>query len=169
MFGFRKNKNNYSNGPRLVDVVEKIEDNGHGAFVDINNDLGRFVEDDKGLSDIHKMAYAYARRVVAAGMVLQGIMPQSHYDYVYKVFISFQGSTLPKDDIKTEDTVEFQEQAAKQAYELILSYTNLFDAKGLKLLCNLVHLGNAETPNNGEVLSIEELAKLITHVKNKSV
>jgi hypothetical protein len=46
-------------------------------------------------------------------------------------------------------------QAAKQADELILSYTNLFDAKGLKLLCNLVHLGNAETPNNGEVLRIE--------------
>ena len=29
--------------PRLVDVVEKIENSGYGAFFDINNDLGLFI------------------------------------------------------------------------------------------------------------------------------
>ena len=160
MFGFKKNKNNYSNEPRLIDVVEKIEDNGHGAFLDINNDLGRFVEKYPDCNDMHKMAYGYARRTAVAGMVLQGIMKQADYDYVYKVFTAIQQTTV--------HTVEFQEEAAKQAYELIASYTSLFNKEALMMIGSVVHQGNPLTPPEGETLDIEMLAKIIANIKKKS-
>ena len=164
MFGFKKrknkSKNDYSGEPHLVDLVEKIEDNGYGAFLDINNDLGRFVEKNPDCSKMLKMSYGYARRAAVAGMVLQGIMKQADYDYVYKVFNAIQ--------VSTEHTVEFQEEAAKQAYELISSYTNLFKKDGLMLITSLVHQGDPLTPPEGETLDIETLAKLIADIKKKS-
>ena len=164
MFGFKKrknkSKNDYSGEPHLVDLVEKIEDNGCGAFFDINNDLGRFIEKNPDCSKMLKMSYGYARRTAVAGMVLQGIMKQADYDYVYKIFTAIQQATV--------HTVEFQEEAAKQAYELIASYTSLFNKEALMMIGSVVHQGNPLTPPEGETLDIEMLAKIITNIKKKS-
>jgi len=162
MFGFnnKKTKTDYSSEPRLVDEVKKNEDNGYGPFLDINNDLGIFVEKNPKCANMLLMSYAYARRTAVAGMVLQGIMKQADYDYVYKVFNAMQ--------VNTEHSKEFQEAAAQQAYELIFSYTNLFNKEGLSMITSVVHQGNALVPPNGETIDINVLAKIIADIKNKS-
>ena len=84
MFDFLKQKSSKNS---LADVIIKGEKSGYGAFVDLNNDLAAFFEDaNKDYDPLIMMTNAYARRVVTAGMVLQGIVEMSQFDYVSKIF-----------------------------------------------------------------------------------
>ena len=150
--------------PRLVDVVEKIENSGYGAFCDINNDLGLFIgKNFEGIDPMLHMSYAYARRAAAAGMVLQGIAKQIDYDYVYKIFLAVQYSA----DTSTtrEQTVEFQNKATEQSVELINSYTSLFDNEAITFIVGVVQNGNANSYFNnlseGETYDLETIATIV--------
>ena len=152
--------------PRLVDVVEKIENSGHGAFCDINNDLGLFIgKNFEGIDPMLHMSYAYARRAATAGMVLQGIAKQIDYDYVYKIFLSVQNSA----DTSTtrEQTVEFQNKATEQSVELINSYTSLFDNEAITFIVGVVQNGNANSYFNnlseGETYDLETIATIVNN------
>jgi len=105
------------------------------------------------------MTNAYARRVVTAGMVLQGIVEMSQFDYVSKIFQATQVNTI--------HTVEFQEEAFDEAVKLIHSYTNLFDKQSLALIVGIVQVGDALAPPEGKVFRIEKIAALINSTKQK--
>ena len=146
--------------PRLVDLVEKIENSGQGAFLDINNDLGLFIEKNSDCDNLIKMSYAYARRAAVAGMVLQGIVKQEDYDYVYQVFLGIQHAT----DTSTigEQMVDFQDKAVEQSIELIASYTSLFDKKAILSLTNAVHGGGINNQlRESETHNIETIAAVV--------
>ena len=72
------------------------------------------------------MAYAYARRSVAAGLLYQGVFSLDQFRHVNDVFIAFQ--------INTGHTAEFQEAAFDQAAELTSSYDPRLDRNILSLL-----------------------------------
>jgi hypothetical protein len=157
MFDFLKQKSSENS---LAKVIIKGEKSGYGAFLDINNDLAAFFEDvNKDYDPLIMMTNAYARRVVTAGMVLQGIVEKSQFDYVGTVFRATQANTI--------HTVEFQEEAYDEAVKLIHSYTNLFDKQSLSLIVSLVQDGNVLTPSEGEVLEIETIAAIIKSTKQK--
>ena len=159
MFDFLKRKNSENS---LAKVIVKGEESGYGAFLDINNDLATFFEDAKDIKDFDPlimMTNAYARRVATAGMVLQGIVEKSQFDYVGTVFRATQANTI--------HTVEFQEEAYDEAVKLIHSYTSLFDKTALSLIVSLVQDGNVLTPPEGETLDIETIAVLVNSTMQK--
>jgi|LWDU01.1.fsa_nt_gi hypothetical protein len=156
MFDFLKRKNSENS---LAEVIVKGEKSGYGAFLDLNNDLAAFFEEVKDYDPLILMTNAYARRVVTAGMVLQGIVEKSQFDYVGTVFKATQ--------VRTIHTVEFQEEAYDEAVKLIHSYTSLFDKTALSLIVSLVQDGNALTPPEGETLDIETIAVLVNSAKQK--
>ncbi len=101
-----QSKTTSSDNKRLVHCVEKIDDNDYGVFVNIMNDLGSYVERVGSKEDkLRQMAYAYARRMAAAGLCAQGIWGQEEFDYTYNLFKTFQ--------LSTGQTVEFQEKASE--------------------------------------------------------
>lgn len=98
----------------LSDFVEKVTDSGF-VFTDINNDLGNAVED--GADDwppLMLMAYAYARRVAASALYVQGVVDHDFYDYVKAFFKGMQ--------VRTGHTVEFQEKAFDAAVDYMKTY-----------------------------------------------
>lgn len=118
---------NKKDNVRLVSVVEKIENLPYGEFANMSNDLGYYVEKVQGKDDpLRIMAYAYARRMATACLYFQGMVEKDAYDHVLQVFKGFQ--------LTTGQTVEFQEEAAAQAFELIQSYTTVLDKKSLSLI-----------------------------------
>lgn len=154
MFNFLKQKSLENS---LVKVIVKGEKSGYGAFLDVNNDLAAFFEEVKDYDPLILMTNAYARRVATAGMVLQGIVEKSQFDYVSTVFRATQVSTV--------HTVEFQEEAYDEAVKLISSYTSLFDKTALSLIVSLVQNEGVLTPPKGETLDIETIATLIHNTK----
>ena len=103
---------------RLIDVVEKRENHQWGVFANIMNDLGEYSKEhgsyDQQNNILRFMAYAYARRTAAAGLFLQGYWSREYYDHASNFFKSAQ--------LSTGQSVEFQENAAKQSMEFLLSY-----------------------------------------------
>lgn len=97
---------------KLIDVVKKTNDLDEGIFANINNDLNESIKQDHDIMIL--MAYGYARRTVAAGLYLQGVFNIENYKQASDIFKSLQ--------IKTGQSVEFQEEAASQALELLQSY-----------------------------------------------
>jgi hypothetical protein len=155
--------------PRLVHLIEKKENSGR-PFVDINNDLGYFLEKNVSegrsyldIDPIIYMAYAYARRCAAAAMTLQGIVKQKDYKYVYIIFLSIQDQV----DTSTtkEQEVKFQNEATEQAQELIASYTNLFNKEAITFIVNVVQNGGVNSYFNnlseGETYDLETIATII--------
>lgn len=132
---------------RLIDVVEKRENHEWGVFANIMNDLGEYSK-EYGSYDQHNnilrfMAYAYARRTAAAGLFLQGYWSREYYDHASNFFKSAQ--------LLTGQSVEFQENAAKQSMEFLLSYDQ-------RLNKNLVGSITAAVELN-QVVSIFETGK----------
>jgi hypothetical protein len=148
-----------SDRSRLVDLVAKNENSIHGIFVNINNDLGDFIEANEDCDDLLKMAYAYARRTAAAGMFIQGVIDREVYDYVSQNFKNFQ--------LATDHTVEFQESACRQAEELIESYTDLFDKESLGVLVTLVERGLDNSFLNGQPQDFMKTVNLIEVLKQR--
>lgn len=104
---------NTNNSKRLIHYVNKTHNLQCGIFGNISDDLGDTIKRDD-LTPLVKIAYAYARRAVAAGLLYQGIFSLSEFKHVYDVFKAYQ--------IDTGHTVEFQEAACDQAVELLMSY-----------------------------------------------
>jgi hypothetical protein len=99
----------------LCDFVEKKNDTGY-IFININNDLGDAVENGADdWSPLMLMAYGYARRTAVAALYIQGIVEKDVYDYVKTFFKSIQ--------VKTEDTVEFQEEAYAESVKFMTGYS----------------------------------------------
>lgn len=119
---------------RLIDVVRKTHHLPAGTFANISDDLGAAI--GPHLPPLVQMAYAYARRTVAAGLLYQGVFSLADYQYIYTIFQGFQ--------LKTGHTVEFQEEAFDQAVELLQSY----DPRLNKELCRLIVSGAQDLLNN---------------------
>lgn len=142
-----------SNEKRLVDCVKKIDDSDIGVFANVMNDLGSYV-DKVGNNDtnIRKMAYAYARRIAAAGLCAQGVWGQEEYDYTLTLFHSFQQTT--------EHSVEFQEKAAAQAAEYIQSYDSRLNKKLLMSLVVVASSDASKAKTNGKFFSVDKLIEM---------
>lgn len=147
---------------RLVSVVEKIENSPYGVFVNINNDLGHYI-DKVGISDdpLRIMAYAYARRTAMACLYFQGMIERDAYEHVSLVFKGFQQTT--------GQTVEFQEEASAQADELIHSYADLSDVDDtlLTVILYLVEKGfdNSILGLEGRFLSIDGMIDIVNKMR----
>ena len=124
---------------RLTEVVKKIDNGEHGVFARIQNDLGSYIaevgEDERNL---RKMAYAYARRASAAGLYLQGIWERKEYAYSFTIFKKFQQVT--------EQTKEFQNEAAQQSAELLESYDPRLTHEFIAMMVSLVESGDVPSP-----------------------
>jgi hypothetical protein len=103
-------------GKELLGVTN--EDYALLFFANIMNDLGEYSKEhgsyDQQNNILRFMAYAYARRTAAAGLFLQGYWSREYYDHASNFFKSAQ--------LSTGQSVEFQENAAKQSMEFLLSY-----------------------------------------------
>ena len=113
---------------RLIDVVKKNNNLPEGIFSNINNDLNDSITADHDIMIL--MAYGYARRVAAAAIYLQGTFNREHYNQASTVFKSLQ--------FRTGQSIEFQEEAAKQAEELLTSYNSRIDKEFMAMVTNLV-------------------------------
>jgi len=92
------------------------------------------------------MAYGYARRFAAAGLFLQGIFNRDGYKQAKLVFQGLQ--------LKTGQTVKFQEDAFAQALEYIQSYDSRINREFVSLI--------TITAENEETISIHEVGQQIT-------
>lgn len=105
----------------LKDVVKKRNNLAEGIFANINNDLndamtelGYSTENSDYEEKLILMSNAYARRIVAAGLVLQGVFSIQDFQHAQKMFQSTQALTI--------HTREFQVLALDLANQFILSY-----------------------------------------------
>lgn len=158
--GFLKNlyvngkENSKKDKKRLVDLVNKENSSSYGILYDIYQDLGNFVNDYPVLENpLINMAYGYSRRAVVEFMYLQGQVSLEDFNYNNEIFKTIQDRTSIELNQKTyEDTVDFQNEAANQAFELLLSYSNkynrnlfitvhsIFEIKNIKLIETLQDL-----------------------------
>lgn len=122
---------------RLVDVVRKTHNLQCGIFGNISDDLGSLPFDQ--LSPMTKMAYAYARRFVAAGLYVQGVFSYEQYMYVYNIFRSLQLITTQDAHLRPGEDVQFQENALIEATELLVTYDHRFNVSYVKLFVTAVH------------------------------
>lgn len=144
--------------PKLIDVVKKIDTSNLGVLARVYNDLGTYSdsvnwedEDPK-----RKMAYAYARRIAAAGLVLQGIWKREDYNYNKTMFVSYQHTT--------GQSREFQDAAGEQARELMRSYDSRITDTAVYNMVSLLETNGIPLPHeSGKLLSFDEL---ITQMNN---
>jgi hypothetical protein len=133
---------------RLIDVVRKTNDLDEGIFGNINNDLNDSIKQDSDIMIL--MAYGYTRRAVAAGLYLQGIFCRENYDQASNIFKSLQ--------LRTGQSVEFQEEAASQGYELLLSYDPRLTKTFIGKITSIVELNQVESAyENDKYFSDEEI------------
>jgi hypothetical protein len=151
MFGFVWKK-------RLVSLVKKIENSEHGVFININNDLGCFIENNIECDPLLKMAYGYARRFAMAGLYLQKLAESEDYNHVVNMFKGLQQLT--------DGSVKFQEKAVDQAVELIQSYSNLFDRKSIKFLVFSVENGVDRSILGEGIQPVEKIAFVVNGMKD---
>lgn len=120
---------------KLIDVVKKINDLDEGVFANINNDLNESINENHDIMIL--MAYGYARRTVAAALYLQGIFSRENYLQASNIFKSLQ--------IQTGQSVEFQENAATQAIELLQSYDFRINKNFISQITVIVELNQVES------------------------
>jgi hypothetical protein len=151
---------NFNKNKRLVYVVEKKYNQQEGILAEINNDLGAFITNNLINSVDYEdkllvMAYGYGRRVVAAGLLLQGVFNREGYNQAKKVFQSLQS--------KTGHTVKFQEDAFAQALEYIQSYDNRVTREFASLIIGIAE--NEETVSiydSGQTINFERLFEIFS-------
>lgn len=150
---FTSSKKENKEDKKLLDCVKKIENSEYGIFVNIMNDLGNYIEEvGKEENPLRLMAYAYARRITAACLCAQGIWGQEEYDYTYNLFLSFQQTT--------GQTIEFQEDAAAQASELIISYDSRFNKDILMKITSVMTEDASRAITNNKSFSVDDLLEL---------
>lgn len=131
---------------RLIDVVKKNNNLPEGIFSNINNDLNDSITMDHDIMIL--MAYGYARRTVAAGLFLQGIFNRENYEQASNIFKSLQ--------LKTGQSVEFQEEASIQASELLFSYDKRIDKDFIAKTTGIVELNQAMSAYENNVFYSDE-------------
>lgn len=115
---------------RLINIVKKNNNLPEGIFSNINNDLNDSITMNHDIMIL--MAYGYARRTVAAGLYLQGVFNRENYNQASNIFKSIQ--------MRTGQSVEFQEEASKQAAELLFSYDNRINKDFIAKTTGIVEL-----------------------------
>ncbi|GAC30399.1 hypothetical protein [Brumicola pallidula] len=145
----------------LKTSVQKVDQSEYGQFVQINNDLGKFVEDKPELPPEVMMAYGYARRFAVAGMFAQGVVDSGLVNHVKLIFKSLQQSTGL--------TKEFQNNAAQESLDLINSY---FDGIELNLmdlgkLCHSVESGTLNPDTTDYVPSPTDIMQKLKYGKSQ--
>lgn len=103
---------------RLEDVVGKTSDTGY-VFLDMNNDLAQCSFNWHQASPQLLMAYGYARRTIASSLLIQGGVDKETYTHTASLFRDIQSQTI--------HTVEFQEQAARDAEAFMATYDPRID------------------------------------------
>lgn len=131
---------------RLIDVVKKNTKLPEGVFSNINNDLNDSITMEHDIMIL--MAYGYARRTVAAGLYLQGVFNRENYEQASNIFKSLQ--------LKTGQSVEFQEKAAKQAAELLFSYDNRINIDFIAKTTGIVELNQVISAYENNVFYSDE-------------
>lgn len=122
-----------NNQQKFVDILQKINNTRDGTFGNINNDLNDFSLTSEFENNIlMKMAYAYARRSVAAGLFLQGVFSRQDYQRASTIFKILQR--------ETGQSVEFQKEASNQASELLFSYSSRLDNTMISKIVTVVEL-----------------------------
>jgi len=138
---------------RLIDVVKKNNNLPEGIFANINNDLNDSVTSDNDIMIL--MAYGYTRRTAAAGLYLQGVFNRASYEQASDMFKSLQ--------LKTGQSVEFQEEAAEQAEELLLSYDKRFTREITTKIITVVEHDQVESAyENEKHFSDEQIFQIFT-------
>jgi len=141
---------------RLINVVEKIYNLEEGVFANINNDLNNSIKEDHDIMIL--MAYGYARRTVAAGLYLQGIFDRASYKQASNIFKSLQ--------LKTGQSIQFQEEAAAESLELLISYDKRLTKNFVSTITSLVELNQIESAyDNNRYFFDEDIFKLFSNNK----
>ena len=140
---------------KLVELVNKDDASDFGQFVQMNNDLGNFVEKSGELPPETMMAYAYARRAAVAGMYAQGLVDMDLVNHVKTIFKSLQLSTC--------QTKEFQDIAAKDAQIFVQSYFSSMqvDLNLIGKLCHSVELGYLKPLDDDIILEPIEILSML--------
>lgn len=102
----------------LEDVVDKTADTGY-VFLDMNNDLANCPFNWLQASPELLMAYGYTRRTIASALLIQGGVDKETYTQTASLFRDIQ--------VQTIHTVEFQEQAARDAEAFMATYDPRID------------------------------------------
>lgn len=131
---------------RLINIVKKNNNLPEGIFSNINNDLNDSISMDHDIMIL--MAYGYARRTVAAGLYLQGVFNRENYEQASNIFKSLQ--------LRTGQSVEFQEEAAKQADELLFSYDSRINKDFITKTTSIVELNQAMSAYDNNVFYSDE-------------
>jgi len=131
---------------KLLDIVSKNNNLPEGIFSNINNDLNNSITMDHDIMIL--MAYGYARRTVAAALFLQGVFDRENYMQASNVFKSLQ--------LKTGQSIEFQESASEQSSELLLSYDNRINKEFIAKTTGIVELNQAKSAYENNVLYNDE-------------
>lgn len=126
-----------TNGLRLIDFIKRGNDISDVNFTNIYKDLSEQVPVNGPPSLL--MAHAYAMRTVAAGLFLQGIFDRDTYDNVSGMFKGMQ--------LHTGKSVDFQESAAKEAYELLASYDSRLTKEVIIAMTSMVELDKEQKLN----------------------
>ena len=137
----------------LSDVVNRVNNLDEGVFANINNDMAESIDEHTDIMNL--MAYGYARRTVAAALYLQGVFGQTGYDQANSVFRSLQ--------LQTGQTVEFQEQAFKQALELMQSYDSRINKDFVVKIITAVEQNQvASAYDNNRYFDAEEIFRIFS-------
>lgn len=135
LFGKKNNSN-----VRLITAVKKLDRGEDGVFARIQNDLGTYIAEVGETEDnLRKMAYAYARRASAAGLYLQGVWGREDYAYAFTMFKKFQ--------LVTQQSINFQNEAAHQAAELLKSYNTRLSLNLISHMIGVVESGDLLNQN----------------------
>lgn len=139
--------------PGLVEMVEKKHSTALGLFEDLNRDLASYIERNESDDPLRRMAYAYARRTAMAGLYFQGIVGENVLKHVQDIFVAYQRTT--------GQTINFQRDAAHQAFELVQSYIPRMRAEHEKALLFFTRQGItaielADTEGHFEIDPIED-------------
>jgi hypothetical protein len=158
---FLEEKQGKESEKRLLDCVEKvdvIQNPNSGVFANMMNDLGTYIDrvgpdEDK----LRMMAYAYARRNAAAGLCAQGAWGQQEMDYQQNMFVSLQQTT--------GHTVEFQKQAAHQAFELMQSYDQRLSRALMSYIVTLMLSDSTKkAKDDGTFMTVDEVIELFSSI-----
>ncbi len=144
---------------KLVNIVKKNHNLQCGIFGNISDDLGELQIPE--LSAMVQMAYAYARRFAAGGLYVQGVFSYEQYMYIYTVFMSYQITTTKDANLLPGEDVSFQEEALKQAAELLITYDHRFNISFIKFFGTALHNQGKNFPVLPRNSSYEKAVELI--------
>jgi len=151
----------------ISSLVEKRSDLALGGFLDMNNDLGSWVEENKDAAPGLFMPYLYARRVAAAGMFAQGIIESEDFLYVENLFFTFMVQVGNK--ISHPEQIKFQEDSFDSALALMEKYVFGISRESAR---SLIDAAKAGVSTRNALLSAfdandEELAEIISPVMHQ--